>query len=375
MQGHPPQGDHLNDYRPFDIPKAYITLIPPNCARGEYGNLHTRASGARFNRLETGWAATGCLNGRAENIHLRRPRAIPEAIAEASPEAGSVLLASHGLNCQYRGSGSDWSVCRGCKLTAAIRLDLSPPAAEIVLNKPEKRNALSVDMWAAIPGLVETAVANPEVKVVLIHGGDAGAFAAGADISEFAQVYATKQSAQASGDAIAAALNALEHCPKPTLAAIDGACVGGGVSLAMACDLRVASARSRFGVTPGKLGLVYPAGDTRRLLQAVGPGATKDILFTGRIFAAEEAKDMHLIDRVCAAGKALETARALAADIAAVSQWSVRATKQMIRGLQGGWTDTESDATELFLAGFSNEDFQDGYKAFLEKRAPKFTFK
>jgi len=260
-------------------------------------------------------------------------------------------------------------------LTAAIRLDLSPPAAEIVLNKPEKRNALSVDMWAAIPGLVETAVANPEVKVVLIHGGDAGAFAAGADISEFAQVYATKQSAQASGDAIAAALNALEHCPKPTLAAIDGACVGGGVSLAMACDLRVASARSRFGVTPGKLGLVYPAGDTRRLLQAVGPGATKDILFTGRIFAAEEAKDMHLIDRVCAAGKALETARALAADIAAVSQWSVRATKQMIRGLQGGWTDTESDATELFLAGFSNEDFQDGYKAFLEKRAPKFTFK
>ncbi len=260
-------------------------------------------------------------------------------------------------------------------MTAAIRLDLSPPVAEIILNKPEKRNALSVDMWAAIPGLVDAAIANPDVKVVLIHGGDTGAFAAGADISEFEKIYATKHSAKASGETIAAALNALEQCPKPTLAAIDGACVGGGVSLAMACDLRVAGAQSRFGVTPGKLGLVYPAGDTRRLLDAVGPGATKDILFTGRIFAAAEAKDMKLIDRLCEAGKALETARALAADIAANSQWSVRAIKQMIRGLQGGWTETGADASELFLAGFSNQDFQDGYKAFLEKRAPKFTFK
>jgi len=230
-------------------------------------------------------------------------------------------------------------------------------------------------MWAAIPGLIDAAIANPDVKVVLIHGGDAGAFAAGADISEFEQIYATKQSAQASGDTIAAALSAVENCPKPTLAAIEGACVGGGVSLAMACDLRVASARSKFGVTPGKLGLVYPAGDTRRLLEAVGPGATKDILFTGRIFTAEEAKEMNLIDRLCEHGSTLETARAFAAEIAAISQWSVRATKQMIRGLQGGWSDTEPEAVETFLDGFSNEDFKDGYKAFLEKRAPKFTFK
>lgn len=260
-------------------------------------------------------------------------------------------------------------------MTAAIRLDLSPPFAEIVLSKPEKRNALSVDMWAAIPDLIHEAVVNSDVKVVLIHGGDAGAFAAGADISEFEQIYATKQTAKASGNTIAAALNAVEQCPKPTLAAIDGACVGGGVSLAMACDLRVASARSKFGVTPGKLGLVYPAGDTRRLLEAVGPGATKDILFTGRIFSADEAHGMNLVDRLCEDGTALDNARAFAADIAAISQWSVRATKQMIRGLQHGWSDTEPEAVELFLEGFSNEDFEDGYRAFLEKRAPKFTYK
>ena len=260
-------------------------------------------------------------------------------------------------------------------MTASIRLDRAAPLAEIVLNKPEKRNALSVDMWAAIPDLVDEAVSDPDTKVLIIHGGDAGAFAAGADISEFEDIYATKDSAKASGDTIAAALNAVEHCPKPTIAAIEGACVGGGVSLAMACDLRVASERSKFGVTPGKLGLVYPAGDTRRLLQAVGPGATMDILFTGRIFLANEAKKMRLIDRLVETGEALNAARDFAGEISAISQWSTRATKKMIKGLQSGWSDTDAEAADLFLEGFSNEDFKDGYKAFLEKRAPNFTFK
>lgn len=260
-------------------------------------------------------------------------------------------------------------------MTPSIRLELNASFAEIVLNKPEKRNALSVDMWAAIPDLVATATNNPDVKVLIIHGGDAGAFAAGADISEFEEIYATRESAKASGDTIAAALDAVEACPKPTLAAIDGACVGGGVSLAMACDLRVASAGSKFGVTPGKLGLVYPAGDTRRLLAAIGPSATKDVLFTGRIFPAEEAKAMGLIDRLADTGAGLLAARAFAEQIAAISQWSTRATKRMIKGLQGGWSDKDREAADLFLEGFSNEDFKDGYKAFLEKRAPNFTFK
>ncbi len=258
-------------------------------------------------------------------------------------------------------------------MTASIRLDLAPPFAEIVLNQPAKRNALSVEMWSAIPKLVAQATANPDVKVLILHGGEAGAFAAGADISEFETIYATAQSAKAAGQRIDAALRTVEDCPKPTIAAIDGACVGGGVSLAMACDLRVASEGSKFGVTPGKLGLVYPAGDTRRLLQAIGPGATKDILFTGRIFLAEEAKSMRLIDRLATKGEALQTAREFGEQIAAISQWSTRATKKMIRGLQSGWIDDQAEAEALFLEGFSNADFKDGYKAFLEKRPPKFT--
>ena len=257
-------------------------------------------------------------------------------------------------------------------MTDPIRLEIAAPFAEIILNRPDKRNALSIAMWDAIPAMVEAAVADTRVKVVIIHGGDAGAFAAGADIGEFETIYATAESAAASGGTIATALNAVEACEKPVIAAIEGACVGGGVSLAMAADLRVSSSQARFGVTPGKLGLVYPAGDTRRLLAAVGPSATKDILFTGRIFSAEEAKSMGLIDRLSAAGESLSAAMAFGEEIAAISQWSTRATKRMIAGLQSGWTDTHPDARALFLEGFRNEDFQEGYRAFLEKRPADF---
>ena len=256
-----------------------------------------------------------------------------------------------------------------------IRLDVAPPFAELVLNQPAKRNALSVAMWKAIPALIKQASEDAGVKVVLIHGGDAGAFAAGADISEFETIYATSESAAKSGSTIERALEAVATCPKPVIAAIDGACVGGGVSLAMAADLRVAGQGAKFGVTPGKLGLVYPAGDTRRLLEAIGPGATKDILLTGRIFLAEEARSMGLIDRLTDHGGALEAARSFASEIASISQWSTRATKEMIAGLQSGWTDGAAEAQALFLEGFQNEDFKEGYRAFLEKRTAKFTIK
>jgi enoyl-CoA hydratase/carnithine racemase len=256
-----------------------------------------------------------------------------------------------------------------------IRLDVAAPFGEIVLNKPEKRNALSLDMWAAIPDLVHRCVADPDVKIVLIHGGDAGAFAAGADISEFKTIYATAESARASGRTIAAALDALETCPKPTIAAIEGPCVGGGVSIAMATDLRVGGGGARFGVTPAKLGLVYPASDTRRLLAVIGPARTKDLLFTGRLLDAEEALAIGLVDRRAEPGEALKMARTLGAEIVAVSQWSTRATKKMITGLESGWRDDAAEAEALFVQGFSNEDFQEGYRAFLAKRAARFTFK
>lgn len=256
-----------------------------------------------------------------------------------------------------------------------IELRLADPVAELVLNKPERRNALSQDMWGAIPGLIAEVAAAASVKVVILHGGEAGAFAAGADISEFEEIYSTPERARTSGMVIARALEAIETCPKPVLAAIEGACVGGGLSLALAADLRVGAEESKFGITPGKLGLVYPAADTRRLVSAVGVPTAKDILFTGRLFDASEARAMGLIDRLTGKGEALEAARRLASEIGSISQWSVRATKAMIAGLASGWADTAEAAEALYLEGFANIDFQEGYRAFLEKRPARFTFK
>ena len=229
-------------------------------------------------------------------------------------------------------------------------------------------------MWAALPALVDAAVADTSVKVIIIHGGTAGAFAAGADISEFETIYATAESAERSGDTIARAIDSLANCAKPVIAAIDGACVGGGVSLALAADLRIAGEGAKFAVTPAKLGLVYPVDDTRRLAEAVGVPNAKDILLTGRLFESEEAFRMGLINRLVPKGDALAVAREVAAGIGAISQWSNRATKQMFEGVEKGWDNNTPEAKALFLDGFANEDFSEGYSAFLQKRPARFTF-
>ncbi|MEM9667706.1 MAG: enoyl-CoA hydratase-related protein [Pseudomonadota bacterium] len=257
-------------------------------------------------------------------------------------------------------------------MTSAIRFDATPPIGEIILNAPKKRNALSVAMWTAIPDLIEQANAASDVKVIIVHGGTAGAFAAGADIQEFETVYATAESTKEAAEGIERALTAIATSEKPVLAAIEGACMGAGVSIAMAADLRIAAKGSKFGVPPSKLGLVYPPADTKRLLDAVGPGITKDILFTARTLDADEAHQVGLVDRLVERGQAIDAARTIGADIAGLSQFSVRTMKQMIQKLLAGSAPEDRSAWQLHLDGFQGEDFQEGYRAFLEKRPPKF---
>jgi enoyl-CoA hydratase/carnithine racemase len=255
-------------------------------------------------------------------------------------------------------------------LTQTIRLEISAPLAEIILDQPQRRNALSLEMWESLPRRVAEANADPRVKVVLLHGGGAGVFAAGADISEFPVIYGTPAAARKSGQTIARALTALEESPKPVIAAIEGACVGGGVSLAVASDIRVAATSASLGITPAKLGLLYPPGDMARLVRLVGPGTTKRLLYTGRIFSAAEALAMGLVDEVVDGASILPAARALALEIAAQSQWSVRATKQMLREFEAGHGPGSDEAEGLFLEGFANPDFREGVAAFLGKRKP-----
>ncbi|HYE49685.1 MAG TPA: enoyl-CoA hydratase-related protein, partial [Azospirillaceae bacterium] len=167
----------------------------------------------------------------------------------------------------------------------------------LVLNQPARRNALSLEMWRLIPARLAEAAADSAIRVLVVQGAG-GTFAAGADISEFGTVYATREDAAAYAADMAAALDGLAGFAKPTLALIEGACVGAGLGVALACDLRFAAADARLGVTPAKLGLVYPLGDTRRLVQAVGPSHAKDLLFTGRLVDAAEALSMGLLNRV-----------------------------------------------------------------------------
>ncbi|MFN3959043.1 MAG: enoyl-CoA hydratase/isomerase family protein [Parvularculaceae bacterium] len=242
---------------------------------------------------------------------------------------------------------------------------------EIVLNQPVKRNAISAAMWAGLQEAATAAGADANASVIVIRG-EGGHFAAGADIDEFEKVYATTESARAYTRVMLDALAAVEALPKPTLAAIRGACIGGGCSIALACDFRFAAETAKIGVTPGKLGLVYSVADTRRLVAAVGESHAKDLLLTGRLVDAGEAKAMGFANRVLPDNALDAEVAAFCRDLAGVSRWSTRATKEMLRLLKTGAADDDAEAAALLVSAFTHADFGEGYRAFLEKRKPSF---
>jgi enoyl-CoA hydratase/carnithine racemase len=243
-------------------------------------------------------------------------------------------------------------------------------AATLWINRPDKRNALTVEMWAALPACVAEAVTDPGIKLLFLRGAG-GVFAAGADIAEMPHIYASAEAALLNDEKIQGAMKALEDCPKPVIALIEGPCVGGGCGLALACDLRIGVEGSRYGVTPAKLGLVYGAGDTRRLIQAVGLSKAKDILFTGRLLDSAEALSCGLIDRLVRTEELDGLAADYAAKISAASVYSIRAQKKVIAMLRGGADDSEASRA-LFGASFTGEDFKEGFSAFMEKRPAQF---
>lgn len=245
--------------------------------------------------------------------------------------------------------------------------------AWLVLSRPDKRNALNQAMWRAIPGLLAQAADDTSVKVLGVTGAG-GAFAAGADIAEFEAAYATRESTAAYAADIARAMDGLADFPKPTLARIAGACVGGGLGLALACDLRFAADNARLGITPGKLGLVYPLGDTKRLVQAVGPSTAKDLLYTGRLVDAAEALRLRLVNQVHGADTLDEAVAAYAAQVTAASQWTARNTKRMVRLVLDGQVADSEETIAMFLDAVEAPDFQEGRQAFQEKRPPRFPY-
>lgn len=256
--------------------------------------------------------------------------------------------------------------------TPYLRLERTAGIAKLILNQPAKRNAINAAMWQALPAAVDRLEADPEVKLVIVRGADDRAFSAGADISEFPEVYATPERAEAYNEAVRVAQLALAELSKPTLATIRGACVGGGCGIALCCDLRIASRDARFGITPARLGLAYSFEDTRRLVNAVGPAHAKDILFTGQLIDAERAYQIGLINRLVEGTRLDDEAAAYAAQICAGSQYSVRAAKSVIDRIAAGADEADAELRAQLSGAFIGEDFREGYKSFIERRPARF---
>lgn len=241
----------------------------------------------------------------------------------------------------------------------------------ILLTQPAKRNALSATMWKQLLDCLEEAADTPALKALVITG-DGEHFAAGADISEFESLYATPESSKAISFIIAQALEAVAIFPKPTIAKIRGACVGGGCGIALACDIRIADGTSQFAITPGNLGLVYPFSDMKRLIQAIGISRAKDMLFSARTILAEEAMEIGLINRLTDQYELDQVVRDYTQSISDVSGESLTITNKMFMAYENGQRTETQKTKDWFQAGFSSNDFKEGYQAFLEKRKPDF---
>jgi enoyl-CoA hydratase/carnithine racemase len=252
-----------------------------------------------------------------------------------------------------------------------LLLTLDGAVATLTLNVAARRNAISAAMWRAIPERLGEAEARG-ARVLIVTGAGA-AFAAGADISEFAEVYATAQSSAAYTDAVQTANAALAGFPHPVIAMVRGACVGGGCGIALACDLRFADPTARFGITPAKLGLAYTLEDTKRLTDAVGFARAKDILFSGRLLDAEEALSAGLIQRVIAAEALEAETRAYAAALLQNAPGSIGTMKRIVGLIGEGYARETQESAALYAEAFASADFREGYAAFMEKRKPRFS--
>ncbi len=258
------------------------------------------------------------------------------------------------------------------QLNAGLRYIKDGHLAWIVADNPARMNALTAAMWQALPGHIATATADPEVRVVILRGAGDKAFSAGADISEFES--ARTGDAAKTYDALNdAAFTALTTCPKPVIAMIHGFCLGGGLGLALCCDMRIGDDASQYAIPAAKLGIGYNARWVRPILAAVPPSRAKELLFTGRRYRSAEAEAMGLVTRLVPSADLEAATRALAAEIAANAPLSVMAAKRVIDEIVRHPETPDMARLDASVAAcFASDDYAEGRRAFLEKRKPVF---
>lgn len=252
-----------------------------------------------------------------------------------------------------------------------LRLELDGAVAELVLARPSRQNAISQAMWRALAEHCQALDADPTVRVVVVRG-EPPAFSAGADIAEFPLVFADETSAHAYNELVQDALGRLERLGKPTIARIEGSCIGGGCGLAVACDLRFAASNARFGITPAKLGLAYSLGDIKRLVDLVGPARGKDLLYSARLLDAQEAQQIGLVDRVVPPEDLAATVDDYVSSLLDLSGNSHRLIKRLTGLVMAGTAHETEESRALRDGAVGHPDFVEGRQAFLEKRRPRF---
>jgi enoyl-CoA hydratase len=243
----------------------------------------------------------------------------------------------------------------------------------MVFNNPERRNAVSSDMWQAIPLIMDRFEAEPSVRAVVVTGAGEKSFVSGADISEFEQRRSSPETVAAYDAASAEATRRLAGTHLPTIAMIRGWCIGGGVGVALDCDLRVAAEGSKFGIPATRLGLGYGAAGVKRLMDLVGPAHVKEIFFTARHFSADEALAMGLVNRVVPEAELEGYVRNYAGMIAENAPLTMRAVKRTVAELSKASPAADLElCARLVQSCFDSEDYVEGRRAFMEKRRPAF---
>ena len=247
------------------------------------------------------------------------------------------------------------------------------PTLHIRFNNPARHNALSVDMWQAVPPLLRQAEQDEAIRLVVFSGAGDKAFVSGADISQFEDMRAAREAVRQYEAMAEEALMAIYHCARPTLACIRGYCIGGGVNVAISCDLRIASDDATFAIPAARLGLGYRLSALKNLVDLVGVGTAKDLFFTARRIAAAEAKSLGLITRVCPGGELDALLKEYIDSLAQNAPLTVYAGKRIMQEILEPDADLDRDLCQgLIRACFESEDYAEGRRAFMEKRKPQF---
>jgi enoyl-CoA hydratase/carnithine racemase len=243
----------------------------------------------------------------------------------------------------------------------------------MIFNNPERYNAVSLDMWEAAVGILDGFVADDDIRVIVMSGTGGKSFVSGADISKFEKERGSKEAVADYNARIKIVYDKIAALPKPTIAMINGFCLGGGLALAVSCDLRFCSSKSRFGLPAARLGLGYPFEGLKRLVATVGVGQAKDIVFSARKLPSDEALRIGLVQQVVEEDDLEKTVFDYAETVAGNAPLTVGAMKYIIG-------ETQKDAEERDMAQcqamvdacFASEDYIEGRRAFMEKRPPEF---